>query len=341
MGMRISEKTFEINITNELLNLGKSILWYTHFSPFHHLFPEKTIRKLLDQHVLFAEGLTQQQESRTGGGYDVSININNPVALDKRIMFLQFKSGDRKNYRRNNYESIFHQSKKPESHIEFDFNDAADHNQHIILRELANQPNIQTESVMYVFPRITEISDFRNNIGNLIWKTSFVPVIDIDRQGANQIPPVLITGGTPHKFRTTYDGRLSEVNLLLFLFNYDNRLASEFIGELTCVYLERMLKNLVIQEPKTLLDFLYFLNENYPLSMFEEPNHDLLHLESSQIVSAYIDECISVLRNGEVSDSKFLYPKPTSKYTGVIPNEGVKIHFEEYLDLDSVQYQIF
>src|SRR5690554_1164111 len=182
---QVNEKTFELNITNELLNTSKSFLWYINSSPIHHFFPVFFWERFLNSNIFYAEGLTQAEESREGGGYDVSINFpSSDPSQPNRLMFLQYKSGVERSYCKNPRTKFIQNSGDREigRHISFSFNDAAKNTQHSILRNLATQNDIQAESVMYVFPRITEKEDFVNNIGNLVFKTSFVPVLDLDRQ---------------------------------------------------------------------------------------------------------------------------------------------------------------
>jgi hypothetical protein len=94
----INEKTFELNITNELLNVSKSFMWYfedsalsLHYSPL--------ALKLIDS-VFFANGLSQAQEADSNnGGYDVSINFVNPNNVDEvRLLYIQYKAGTHTKY---------------------------------------------------------------------------------------------------------------------------------------------------------------------------------------------------------------------------------------------------
>src|SRR5690606_1308051 len=135
-----------------------SFLWYLDYSSIGHLFPRNYWQEFLKQNVLFAEGLTQEEESSSTGGYDVSINIKSSrKTYDNRLLFLQYKAGVNK-MRCNHEDSHFNVSQKhlrDTNHVLFTINDAAKGKQHGILRNLANTPSIQAESVLYVFPRIT------------------------------------------------------------------------------------------------------------------------------------------------------------------------------------------
>lgn len=332
--MAINEKTFELNITNELLNTSKAFLWYLSFSPISHLLPRDAWRKLLMDSAVYAEGLTQDQEANLGGGYDVSINVNNVSPYDPRLLLLQYKAGKHKNYCRNN-QSQFYQPLRPPVHIQFRFNDAARGTQHIILRNLANQRDIQSESVMYVFPRITEVADFRSKIGNLIWHSSFVPVLDIDRQAANQNPTITIRAGTPHNYRTTYDGLTSEVNYYYYKYFYDGSIVERLLGEICCVQIERVLKTANSLDTQVNSELIDKISATFNEFVSQEVNNNILNNTINESISNYLIYVKQNLRNGIIAEAPEFY-------TTTIHHRGnIKMKFEEYMNFDKLQYQIF
>ncbi len=72
MKKEINEKTFELNITNELLNLSKSFVWYMDHSPIKDLISKGVWTEFSNQTCLYAIGLTQEEEANPDtGGYDV------------------------------------------------------------------------------------------------------------------------------------------------------------------------------------------------------------------------------------------------------------------------------
>lgn len=94
---QINEKTFELNITYELLSLSKSFIWYLDhyfFLDFPHPRCRNIISKFLRERTIFASGLTQQEEKENG--FDVTINYRHPSGQEGRIMFLQYKAGGKK-----------------------------------------------------------------------------------------------------------------------------------------------------------------------------------------------------------------------------------------------------
>jgi len=340
MAKKINEKTFELNITNELLNLSKSFLWYLDHSPICHLHPRRAWADFLNQSVLFAEGLTQEQENDPAtGGYDVSINYTLPNEIEGRLMFLQYKAGIRKKYSNKTASNFFRQTARlngrtPE-HVMFTFNDAAEGVQHSTLRNLANRAGIQSQSVMYVFPRITEKTDFNNKVGSLIYNSSFVPVIELDSQASNQTPPILINDGYTHKYRTSYDGLTSEVNFFFFFFFYDDKVISQLLSELICIQIERVSKILIKQEKPFLDMFLDFLSTSinrfveYELKLF--PSKDIIIGN----VNSYIKKVEENLRSSRT------IPNAPSQFTTIIPRDGLKLKFDDKNDFSPINYQLF
>jgi len=343
MSKEINEKTFELNITNELLNKSKSLIWY--LNHFHRLnMPPLRYRNNISQFMndvnLFAEGLTQEEESnKLTGGYDVSINYNHPNGQEGRLMFLQFKAGIRKSYSNKRASKFYRQTARaagisPE-HVMFTFNDAAEGSQHSTLRSLANRSVILAKSVMYVFPRITEKTVFINKVGNLIPNSSFVPVLDIDNQASTQTPPIVINDGISHKYRTSYDGITSEVNYFYFYFLYDNKIISELLSELICIQIERFAKILLNQGRPNLGVFLEIISESF--NRFVE--NELNSYPSKEVIFANVNLYINSIGEAYRSDRQIV--QAPSKYTTVVPKEGLKLNFEEKADFSCINYQLF
>ena len=340
MAKPINEKTFELNITSELLTLSKSFLWYLDQCPICHLYTRREWMDFLKQSTVFAVGLTQEQENDPSiGGYDVSINYTSPEGEEKRLMFLQFKAGKRKKYSTKT-ESLFHKQKArskgitPE-HISFTFNDAAKGAQHSTLRNLANNIAEQSLSVMYVFPRITEKSDFINKVGSLIENTSFIPVIKLDEQAFNQTPRVTIMDSKPHKYRTSYDGLTSEVNFFFFNFFYDVSIISELLSELICIQIERLSKKIVLQNESNFFEYLNII----ATSIDEFIKTELKQFPSNDNIIEKVNSYIEVVKKDFVSNKRI--PYAPSRYTKIIPKGGLTIRFDEKNDFTSINCQLF
>lgn len=341
MGKAINEKTFEINITSELINKSKLMAWSLTFPYFHLIRPDKYWDYLISAETIFCEGLTQAEESNPEtGGYDTTISFLDRNRVTRRLMFLQFKAGYHRE-RSNNPNSIF--CKKSENynggdtkHILFTFNDAAEGTQHSTLRKLSQKNGVKPKSVMYVFPRITTKEDFDSNIGRLSLESSFVPVVDIDEQGSNQTPSVTIIDGTTHKYRTSYDGQQTELNKFFFFFDYEKSIIREFLTELTCVHIERILQKFEREEDKKDLPVILDLLEE---NINSDSNSPFIVNRSKEINLKTIKNYIKKVRAGYIVN-EIIMPAP-SKFTSIIPENGIKISLNDENYHSSLKYQIF
>lgn len=340
MKKQINEKTFELNITNELLDLSKSFIWYLNYSPFCHLIQRDSISQFLKQHVLFANGLTQEEENNPEtGGYDVSINFESPIGHESRLMFLQYKAGMSKGYSNNSKSKFYRATARRElrtpEHVAFTFNDAAEGTQHSTLRNLANKTGIQSQSVLYVFPRITERADFISKIGQLIYHTSFVPVLDLDKQADNQIPSLKIIDGVSHNYRTSYNGLISEVNYFYYYYHYDKTIILKFLSEIICIQIERLLRIVAIKDQR-IMELLLDSTTRGIEYLVEDRLKEFQDSSSiQQSVNAYIEKA----RNEIKLNNKI--PNAPSEFTTIIPIEGLKIKLDKERDYSSLTYQIF
>ena len=343
MAKEINEKTFELNITNELLNLSKSFIWYldhSHWYHFPHMRHRNIISQFMRQATLFAQGLTQEEESNPHtGGYDVSINYIHPNGQEGRIMFLQYKAGVRKSYSNRNISKFYKQTARSESrspeHVLFTFNDAAKGTQHSTLRYLSKRVGIKPESVIYVFPRITEKKEFLNKVGNLICNSSFVPVLEIDKQAFKQKPSITIHDGVSHEYRTSYDGFQSEVNSYYFPFIYDNNIISELLSDLICIQIERFAKIIFKQNSPDLEMFLDIISES--LIPFEE--YELEEFTTSNLIIEKTKVYIQKIK--ENFKSRGIIENADSRFTKIIPREGLKLKFDNKLELSGINFQLF
>lgn len=343
MKKKLNEKTLELNITNELLNLSKSFVCYLLYPICHHLFSRNQQGidiwlQVINQPILFAQGLTQEEESNEG--YDVSINYTLSNGQDGRLMFLQYKAGIEKKHSNKPESNFLRQTAKLDNrtpnHIVFTFNDAAGGRQHSALRELASREGIKPQSVMYVFPRITEGADFKNKIGSLIYSSSFVPVLALDNQALGQTPPVVINDGIIHKYRTSYDGQISEVNSVFFVFNYDDRIFLWLVSELICIQIERLVKVLKEYNKDALEEFLdILLGSNMDEIIAKKLN--LSHYNNMMIkdIKIYVKAIKEKLNlNEEI-------PMAPSKFTTIVPKEGLKLTFSSKDYFSTTNFQLF
>ncbi|GAA4764540.1 MULTISPECIES: hypothetical protein [Flavobacterium] len=333
MAKEINEKTFELNITSELLDISNS---YIHYMTNKHISKIKSEDEWFDffqNKKIFAEGLTQAQETNPKtGGYDVSINYKTDKDNVGRLLFLQYKSGEHCDYCMNPKSQFYGSRKNKKEHIAFTFNDAANGTQHSTLRRLAKKKEIISESVLYVFPRITKMSEF--NVGSLLNNTSFVPVLEIDKQGKKQKPPIKIIDRVTHRYRTSYDGCKSEVNYFYYFFFYNNLILSELLSELICIQFERFFKN-------------YIKNTTFAAEVEQllEAIKDSIDSHSSFYKDVFFDKNIildylNLFEIKSLNISELKIPHAPQKYSSIIPIEGLKLSFENETDLSNITYQI-
>jgi hypothetical protein len=333
----INEKTFELNITSQLLDISKSFVWYIIDSPVGRFMPENDWFDFLNNNTFFAEGLTQAQETNPNtGGYDVSINYLGNNGNTGRLLFLQYKSGDRANFCLNPSSQFYGNRTNKKTHIIFKFNDAAGKTQHSTLRNLANNKKIPPESVLYVFPRITENSEFFKNCNDLLNHSSFVPVLEIDRQGLAQNPPIKIIDGVSHKYRTSYDGNTSEVNYYYFYFYYEQKIISDLISEIVCIELERFFIKLKSNENLFVPDIKFFI-ENIKENINSRDGEIFkgIYISDNKIID-YLNE----FKITGLSSNDFIVPKASQNYTTEIPKDGLIIELEGEFDYSQINYQI-
>lgn len=202
--MKVSEKTLELNLTFEMLSLADQLWSLIQFATSAprvmrgcHCYRPSRMPPLT--RPPFALGLSLQDEKRQG--WDVSIEFPAGHGKPTHALFLQFKAGKHKDYS-TDHGSVFHGSTtRRRPFCEFEFNNNSGNDQHVILRTLANQPNLRG-AVAYVFPRVANIQTFKACIGRLIHVTSVYTVAEIDSMAAAR--GVTIARGSSHKMRTSY-----------------------------------------------------------------------------------------------------------------------------------------
>lgn len=259
------EKTLELNITHEILSLADSFWWFLqpislkrYWRP-HYRFPFMQTPKS------FATGLHINLEGKKGGGYDVCINSPaNFQGGNPRLLFMQFKAGVEKPFNTNT-ESIFYgNATTPNIHVEFDINSNKNRNQHKLLKTLAQNAG-NRNAVVYVFPRVVNETQLRQNIGNLLNKTTFLSIHDIDTKASAS--GIKIDDGNPHNFRTCYnDWNRNEINLLLLLIRKINN-PGKYLGEIFAIRMFRGLQS-----------FKKVQAANYPISKYHVMDAMIRHV---------------------------------------------------------------
>lgn len=256
--MKFHEKSLELNITHELLNLTDSWYWFLseiplwrYWRPRFRLpflkFPKSTCGGF---HIT-SEGKSDST-GKAGGGYDVRIKSG----LGGNLLFIQYKQGELLSSVPDP-KSIF--ATAPHEHFKFKINSIKT-NQHFLLRELANDiGKIKGNAVVYALPLINDMDDLEKNAGNLIRKTKFISIKDLDAQAI--LNKVTIAPGKEHNFRIcNSDMDRCEMNYFYFQFKEKDK-APELIADLITLSFQKNLSYFINQIEESYKD--YELYEGY------------------------------------------------------------------------------
>lgn len=202
--VRLNESTLETNIVSEIASLfkypgGGSI----YSSRLRWFFGIPIAASSQNAKRVKIYRLTPQEEYH-GGGWDSKIII--PEGTNgSRAVFIQFKSGRHSNGNKIPG-SIFNLDiKSPNKHAEFTFNDNRNNNQHQTLKNLHEEIKLKglpPKSVMYGFPRITDLETFDNLDEDLLLHTTFLSISEMDAKA--KANGVNLYDSNIHHFRTCY-----------------------------------------------------------------------------------------------------------------------------------------
>lgn len=238
--MEFHEKSLELNITHELLNLTDSWYWFLTDIPLwrywrpRHRLPFLKFPKSSSQGFHITTEGKNDPTGKAGGGYDVRIK----TGLGDHLLFIQYKKGELITSSPGP-KSEFNTS--PHEHFKFKINSTST-DQHFVLRDLANGiGRAKGNAVVYAFPLIADMTELESNAGKLLRKTKFVSIADIDSQAALQDPPVSFTKGKEHSFRISkFDLNRCEVNFFFFFFNGKDR-TPEIISDIIAISFQKTL----------------------------------------------------------------------------------------------------
>ena len=238
--MEFHEKSLELNITHEILNLADSWYWFLtdiplwrYWRPRHRLpflkFPKSTSGGF---HIT-TEG-KNDPTGNAGGGYDVRIKTGS----GGHLLFIQYKKGELITTSPNPKSEF---NKPPHDHFKFKINGTTT-DQHFVLKDLANGiGKTKGNAVVYALPLIADMDELEANAGKLIRKTKFISIADIDSQAANQNPSVSFTKGKEHNFRVgKFDLNRCEVNFFFFFFHGKDR-TPEIIADIITLKFQKAL----------------------------------------------------------------------------------------------------
>lgn len=247
--MKFHEKSLELNITRELLNLADSWYWFLtdiplwrYWRPRYRLPFLKCPKSTAAGFHITTEG-KKDSTGEAGGGYDVRIK----TGVGGCLLFIQYKKGE---FITISPDPKSEFAKSPHEHFKFEINSTKT-NQHFVLRDLSNGiGKTNGNAVVYAFPLISNMAELEANAGKLIRKTKFISIADIDAQAkANS---VVFNKGQEHNFRVgKSDMNRCEVNYFYLFFSGKDR-TPEIIADIIAVKFQ-----------KTLSYFINSIEKNY------------------------------------------------------------------------------
>jgi len=255
--MEFHEKSLELNITHELLNLADSWFWFLtdiplwqYWRPRYRLPFLKIPKSTSGGFHITTEG-KNDPTGNAGGGFDVRIK----TGLGGYLLFIQYKKGDLITTSPDNNSEF---AKQPHEHFKFKINSTST-NQHFVLRDLANGIGKKKgNAVVYAFPLIADMDELEANAGKLIRMTKFISIGDIDVQAITN--NVAFKKGQEHNFLVgKFDMIRCEVNYFYYFFAGKDR-SADIISDI-----------IAIKFQKTLSYFLKAIEINYKkYGLFEE-----------------------------------------------------------------------
>ncbi|TGL63769.1 hypothetical protein EHQ58_00990 [Leptospira ognonensis] len=243
--MEFHEKSIELNITHELLNLSDSWYWFLTDTPLWRYWKPRYKLPFFKYPKSTSGGFHITTEGKNdptgnaGGGYDVRIKSGS----GGHLLFIQYKKGDLvKNS--PSPKSIFENF--PHEHYVFKINSTTT-NQHFLLKNLSNSEGSKLgNAVVYALPLIENMQELEENAGRLLAKTKFISVLDIDKQASEQNPPITIEKDKEHKVRIDKsDMNRCEVNNTFFRFTKEDR-SKEILTDIIALRFEKILKQLLL-----------------------------------------------------------------------------------------------
>lgn len=204
----LNEKTLELSITNELLNLFNGLHWRTSPEMLRRLFrPMGFPFRFPWIHGAFPSGLAAREEGTSGGGWDVKITVPNGFIDGARALFIQFKKGEHQlpnGDPRSKFQNKIHTQFKLDNESKTQHKALQGLSAHLRSNHLAN------DSVVYGFPRVTTKGQFEKLRGKLLLYTSFLSIDELDQEAKSN--GVSLVDGNDHFFKACYrDNQLREI----------------------------------------------------------------------------------------------------------------------------------
>lgn len=249
--MSINEKTLEIAVTHEILSLAEKFIYSG-----CQCKPIITSRR--HKKIPYVIGLTLTDEKRHG--YDVKIKLPNDFTSfgAPYIYYLQFKKGYHKEYSSNPHSIFLGNNITKNRHIIFGINNNSSKDQHIKLRNLWNS-NYSNSNVLvgYALPLISNSSNYKNCLGDLLSRTLIYEINDIDKLAKAGIVGE-ININESHHLAISYDGANQELRSTPQKSNFKD-ISIKFYTEVFSVRIYKILKSV-------------YKNQ------FELPSHELAYI---------------------------------------------------------------
>lgn len=297
--MEFHEKSLELNITHELLNLADSWYWFLIDIPLWRYWRPRYKLPFLKQPKSTCGGFHITTEGKNdpsgnaGGGYDVRIK----TGKGNHLLFIQYKKGE---LIKTNTIPSSEFAKPPHEHYKFKINSTST-NQHFVLRDLIARIGSQKgNAVVYAFPLIEDMEELERYAGKLIRRTKFVSVNDIDLQAAKD--QVLINRNEEHSFKICkINMNRCEMNLLLLLYIGPDQ-TSSIITDVVVLGFQKIFKSAILEIKENFENYeLYngYIHEGLQQSFFQYLRF-LMHyfeVKPGDIINNYLSEFFYLIRD--------------------------------------------
>jgi hypothetical protein len=299
--MSIHEKTYELNITHEILTLG--LAFFTH----HYVRGVNIIHRLFwFTYPEYAIGYHINVEGPIGG-YDVALRSGLPGHPNSKAIFLQYKAPKYK-ARRTAGSINFDTAHRATPHYQFIINDNG--RQHAQLRHLSrlHLHGYTGNHVLYALPLVKNSTDFHAKLGRLIRFTKFITIRSIDHTASHQVRPVDLGYGKHSILIGEADHNIVEVKSDVMVLE-EQDITGNVVAEIITAIISKNLNffRLEINQlpfaiignavKNTFFNYIAYLLEYFDVSADRLNEMGILSDELIKDLSGYISQRIPLLNN--------------------------------------------
>ncbi len=230
----MQEKTLELNITHEILNLGVAFFANKYLRGGNIIFWKEYLAFSFP--IEYATGFHINLEGPKGG-YDVALNCSLPGRNEGKAIFLQYKNPCFKKIQTKSSILFNGNPSCPIPHFQFKIN--SNGSQHSQLRRLSRDQDISYNGnyVLYALPMLKNKLDFITKLGQLVRYTKFR---SIDNVARNQSSPVDLGIGDHSILICANNQKKVEVKSKSFLFEQKD-VSGDVIAEIVTAIIKRNL----------------------------------------------------------------------------------------------------